>query len=504
MIMSSGRFSGGGGGGGSHRDVVFNAKLVADPKNAQVLGGIAKQVEDLQRKMNNLRVGTAGGGSGRPGAGGRAGGASLVGSSIMFDDPAENRRQTQFFDRAIREEQRIIKQNAAERAKDLRMLKKDTKDVMEGMIGLSRAFVLFGVSSEENLEKAVRALAKFEGAIAGVKGGMKLSEGLGGLLGRAAPRLGMAAGASGMGLGAAGIAAGVGVLGGGMAIYDQMQYMRTGQIGAYSRGHASTAASLAGSGFGQMIRPTQGFAGGIGNGLSGGLGTLLQYSGAYGAADSQRAAGNQASSAATNIENRIRANQQLLASEQQILSVMEREAAVSRGITAAAEGRLQSVAFAYQGLSGMDKRGVNRLRDKIQKDPSKVSSRALEYFLPYASESMGKTIGNELRQRTRGYFEGGGFGHELEATSRDARREQSAANRNLEWKREITIQLKEDNSRLLDEAVPIIEQAMKTADDDLRKELQEAVDRIMEGQRQLREQSMGRVNATTNSYGFGN
>lgn len=501
MIMSSGRFSGGGGGGGSHRDVVFNAKLVADPKNQQVLGGIAKQVEDLQRKMNGMKVGATGSGVGGVGRGGAGGVGGSGGASSLDRGFVEIDRKLAVFEK---EEDRRRKTRDQDRAKDLRMLKKDAKDVMEGMIGLSRAFVLFGVSSEENLEKAVRALAKFEGAVAGVKGGMKLSEGLGGLLGRAAPRLGLAAGAGGMGLGAAGIAAGVGVLGGGFAIADQIKYMRTGQIGAFSQGHASMATSLAGSGFGQMIRPTQGSAGGLGNGLSGGLGTLLQYSGAYGAADSQRAAGSQASSAVGNIENRIRTNQQLLASEQQILSVMEKEAAVSRGITAAAEGRLQGAAFAYQGLSGMDQRGVGRLRDKYLKNPESVRSRQLQSLMPYVGQAEQANIGRMLQQRTRGYFEGGGFGPELQATNRDARREQSAANRELEWKREITIQLKEDNTRLIDEAVPIIEQAMKTANEELQKELQEAVDRIMEGQRELQKQSMGRVNATTNSYGFGN
>lgn len=495
MIMSSGRFSGGGGGGGSHRDVVFNAKLVADPKNAQVLGGIAKQFEDLQRKMNNLRVGTAGGASGRPGAGGRAGGASLVGSSIMFDDPAESRRQTQFFDRAIREEQRIIKQNAAERAKDLRMLKKDTKDVMEGMIGLSRAFVLFGVSSEENLEKAVRALAKFEGAVAGVKGGMKLSEGLGGLLGAGASRMGVSAGAGGMGLGAAGIAAGVGVLGAGFAIHDQIQYMRTGQIGAYSQGYASKATGAARS-MQQNRFP------GMNVGAVGLLNTGLEAAGFGDAAraEDRYAKGSQAQ--VGGMADQLKYSQQRLAIEQQILSLMDREVAKQKDATAAANNRMQGAAFAFQGLSGMDQRGVTRLRDKFLKDPSSVRSRQMQNLMPYVGQAEQEQIAREMQKRSGGFFAGGGFSREREAKL-NASGEGARISQQIEMQREFVIQLKTEDEERFKSFEQALKNALEVADEAAQKKLQEIADQVVELRRQMQQQTLNRNNATSNSYGFG-
>ena len=492
MIMSSGRFSSGGG-GGSNRDVVFTAKFQVDPKARQELENFGNRIDDVARKAANIRLGASGGiaGSGRPGAGGRAGGASVTGP-IVFDDAAESRRQAQFFDRAIREEQRILKQNAAERAKDLRMLKKDTKDVMEGMIGLSRAFVLFGVSSEENLEKAVRALAKFEGAIAGIKGGMKLSEGLGGLLGRVAPRTGLAAGASGMTLGAAGVAAGVGVLGGGLAIADLLRFNTTGKIGTYSQGYADKYASF--------LRWQYG-------GDTDRLSNLYGVDRPFGQlAASQIGLERQTAGNLSAMETRLRNSQQTLATERQILAAMEQQATAMRNVSERAQNRLQNVAAAFQSLSPLDREAVSRLRDRFLKNPESVGGRGLNALYAFGSEQMQAEIDRQRVQRTRGYFAGGGFDRELEATSRDSRREQAALTREVEWRREIVLKLNNENEELVDQFVNIIGPLLKSSNEQLAQMLQEALDRLMQEQRQLQREQQGRVNATLNAgqgAGFG-
>jgi hypothetical protein len=51
------------------------------------------------------------------------------------------------------------------------------KQTLGGLAGVGRAFVLFGVSGEENIEKAVRALARFEATVSAITGLINLIEG---------------------------------------------------------------------------------------------------------------------------------------------------------------------------------------------------------------------------------------------------------------------------------------------------------------------------------------
>lgn len=495
MIMSSGRFSSGGG-GGSNRDVVFTAKFQVDPKARQELEAFGKRIDDVARKAANIRLGASGGiaGSGRPGAGGRAGGASVTGP-IVFDDAAESRRQAQFFDRAIREEQRILKQNAAERAKDLRMLKKDTKDVMEGMIGLSRAFVLFGVSSEENLEKAVRALAKFEGAIAGIKGGMKLSEGLGGLLGRGAPLVGMRAGAGGMGLGAAGVAAGVGVLGGGLAIADLIRFNTTGKIGAYSQGYSNWFTSLSrwGHSMGLTTEEQLANAGGATGPFARRAASDIRYE--RGAAALVGETGEQ-----------LKGSQQRLAIEERILGIMEREAATIREAVAAADRRLSSAAASFQSLSPMDRRAVLRLRDKFLDDPNSVSSRGLLALMGgnFVGQNEQGQIQDILRRRS-GALLSRGFAGESEAKFRAAGESGLRLNE-VQVQRELVVKLQTENLEAVQRLETAINRALEVGNEDLTRQVEEMERRINDRLRQIELQKKQQIDAAVSGYGgfYGN
>lgn len=51
------------------------------------------------------------------------------------------------------------------------------KQVLSGFVSIGRAAVLFGVSGEENIEKAVRALARFEAGVSAITGIINLIEG---------------------------------------------------------------------------------------------------------------------------------------------------------------------------------------------------------------------------------------------------------------------------------------------------------------------------------------
>lgn len=461
MTMASGRFSGGGGGGGgSNRDVVFTARV--DTKDARrELSALAKDVDAVQKRMGSMRVGGPGGWAGA----GRGGGA-VSAPSIVFGDSSFDRQHRSFFDRAIREEQRAVKQAAQERMRDLKSLKKDTKDVMDGMIGLTRAFVLFGVSSEENLEKAVRALAKFEGAVSGIKGGMKLSEGLGGLLGRGAQGAGIAAGGSTTALGAAGIAAGVGLLGGGAAIYDQIQYLRTGRIGAYSQGYASAATGLAGTLSGYGIDPRKrSFAGFLANQLPG-VG-LLGSGGFYDAADSSARAGATLQSSLTSAGSAMETSQQRLGIERDILAIMEREAAVIKSTKDAADQRRAGAAMTFAGLSAWDQRGVTQLRNRFLSNPESLSNRELIALQPYVGANENAQIQSRVQGRLPAGFRNRGFAGESEADFRAAG-ESGLRPGAVQIQREVVLNLTIDNQGAMEIVEGMVQKALDSQDAALR------------------------------------
>lgn len=283
MIASTNRFaSSGGGGGGSNRNVVFTLSL-RDGGMSRELDAIGKKVDEIARKAGNIRFGGDGSALvGAPAAGGVAASGRASARNPRDDSSRQNRlraqelaridRETEFYRKRNEQSQRQADRAAAQQARrDFLAIDRQNKafesrrtstrttggggsavlaggyptvtrgqfgEALEGVTSLARAFVLLGVSSEENMAKAVRALAKFEAAAQGIRGVLKVSEPLGALLMRGGGALGLKAGGGAMAVGGAGLAAGVGLLGGGLAIADQIRYSRTGEIGAFSQAHS--------------------------------------------------------------------------------------------------------------------------------------------------------------------------------------------------------------------------------------------------------------------------
>ena len=153
----------------------------------------------LATKAGNYRAraaGTYGAGFGRGG-----------GPSIPTDD--EFRSHIEGVARAYEAQERAAARAAAVQQRNLRELVSGSKQAAAGVGNIARAFVYLGVSGEENVEKALRVLAKFEAGMAGVRG---VSDVVGGLskASRAYRALGPGAGLA-AGIGAVGAAGTIGL-----------------------------------------------------------------------------------------------------------------------------------------------------------------------------------------------------------------------------------------------------------------------------------------------------
>lgn len=346
--------------------------------------------------------------------------------------------------------------------------------------------MLFGVASEENLEKAVRALAKFEGAVAGFKGGMKLSEGLGGLLGRAAPKLGMAAGAGTTALGAAGIGAGIGILGGGLAIADQINYWRTGQIGNYSKGMSGAFTGIARFGLENGIDPR---AAGLG--------------GTFGKEFYDRAEGDMryergASQFAQRQGNLLVESDRRLANERQILALMEREVAKIREASEAANARLKGAAFAYEGLSSGDKKDLAAAFERYKKDPNSISSRVLQNMMPFGGASFQSGVSGMMEKRASGFInQSGAFNWERDAQMKAAGSEKVQA----QLQREFVVKLQVENQGLVESYEQALTNALEAANEELQKALDESTKKIIEDRKRIQMNMQNQMNSLGNSFG---
>ena len=378
MIASSNRFasSGGGGGGGANREIVFSLK-VRDGGMSRELDAIGKKFDELARKAANIQVGMAGGGVPSVSGGTVSGGVALSGRAV--GRAAAPRAPN--YERAERDWQRSQKQQwtayeraergyLADKARQTREFKAGLNDAIEGVTSLARAFVLLGVSSEENMVKAVRALAKFEAAAQGVRGVMKVTGPLGSLLTRGGGAMGLKAGGSAGAVGAAGLAAGVGIVGGGLAIADQIRYSRTGEIGAFSQAHASMGTSAAGWLKGLGVDPRRGGAATWGGRMMfGGIPDLLNYSGYYNKSDSDAAYARQLMEAGGTFGGLAERGAFDLANARGDLANTER--------MYARQGMRRAYATEFQGLSRGGQRRLLRMRDRYLDNPDAMKSRDL-------------------------------------------------------------------------------------------------------------------------------
>ena len=181
------------------REAEAEKKILAERVRANVEAG--RKIRDAARatRSGNYQAraaGTYGAGFGRGG-----------GPSIPTDD--EFRSHIEGAARAYEAQERAAARAAAVQQRNLRELVSGSKQAAAGVGNIARAFVYLGVSGEENVEKALRVLAKFEAGMAGVRG---VSDVVGGLskAGRAYSGLGAGAGLA-AGIGAVGAAGTIGL-----------------------------------------------------------------------------------------------------------------------------------------------------------------------------------------------------------------------------------------------------------------------------------------------------
>lgn len=481
MVQASGRFSGGGG-GGSHRDVVFNLKVQADGKNDQVFGAMRKEIDALQRQMNSLRGGAGGVGGG--GAGGRGGirgsGRAGAGMSDLDRDFAKLERDIDNFDRQMNQRERDRERAARQMKRDAAELKRNWKDVADGVIGVSRAFVLFGVSSEENLEKAVRALAKFEGAVAGLKGAQKLAGGLGGLLGVSAPAA----------------AAGLAVVAGGAIIGKGLHEQVTGQEGAVARstrdiyawlyrsraslGLSTESGMLDSSRVGWHDRPYAGLAG-----------SQLRF---------QR---NFMETAKGRGED-LWANQyHLLQAQRQLPDIMEmmrmRPALDALGRDASDER--ERAALSFFSLDRRERQRALRARDRFQDDPTQVTEAELAMAVPLVDrEGQARARSEYVRRAQSAGLYQRGFDDNL-ARGLYAATGKALIDIKLPTQREVVLKLQEQNEELLAQWETIMSRALEEAEKHNLEELQKIADRLMQQQKQIQTDQIQRLRAQETAMG---
>jgi len=213
------------------RVILYTLRVVNDPTNAKAAAeqirlfreteAAAKAATKAMNEVRNAQAGvmnaTRGGGRGGSGSGG--GRSSFArGMSAGAQSLAEERRE-----REANLRERIRGHETEERAavKAVATIKRHNnelnaglKQTVSGIGSVARAFVLLGISGEENIEKAVRAFAKFEAGMQGIQGAANIVGG-----GAKAFRAyrGLSAG-SGLAAGVGAIGAGSTVLAGGAAL----------------------------------------------------------------------------------------------------------------------------------------------------------------------------------------------------------------------------------------------------------------------------------------------
>lgn len=189
------------------RKVIYTLALEADPASKKVADDFANSFKAAETAAKNATKAakeakaamSAGPASARGGKGGFTGGYDKAAAAEQRRALADEKRERDANIRerlaaekaAAREAASITKQRAnAEKAasRESEQAAKKTieaqyklnaaaKQVLSGFVSIGRAAVLFGVSGEENIEKAVRALARFEAGVSAITGIINLIEG---------------------------------------------------------------------------------------------------------------------------------------------------------------------------------------------------------------------------------------------------------------------------------------------------------------------------------------
>ena len=513
--------------GGSNRDVVFTIVVKGGPDADRVLDAYGKKLDALRQKAQigigmsagNPYGGAGGGGPYRPtgggstgttyygpsggsggqgGVGGRGGRSTYV-SELDRDFDALEKKWAAFEKKRQQDEKKAL----SDRRRQLGAMRESFGEALEGVTQLGRAFVLLGVSGEENLEKALRSLAKFEAAASGIRGAYKIGRFAGQAL-----QYGGAAGGAGA-LGAAAVAAGVGVAGGAAAIYDTIRYNRTGQIGAYSQGYANLATGLAGTLGGYGIDPRQRGAAGFASSLIPGV-PLLAAGGFYGAADAQSAAERSTMRSVGGQMGRIQEDERRLAIEREILGLKQQELQTVKQMTAAANARKDAAAGTFAGQSPWDKNQILRLRNRFLDNPDSLNESQIAAIQPYIGNREQRKSRRILRDRAgkAGLFDRG-FQQEDFAEDQQRRYDDKgffdeAAGIRLDpatLQREYVITLKTANDAAIKQLEDVLTQAYKEGNDDFDKKLKEMEERFNRDLERIRSQRRGDNNSAANGLG---
>lgn len=519
MIADRGMFGGGGGRGGANRSIVFDLSIRGG--NMAALDAFGKRIADLQKQAASIQLGTTGGGVGTvaggaaPGVAGTAratGGASSGNAStaasrgparrpsspstvIVTSSDRYIREQDRFWDRAANSERRSPTSPRGGRGRGFRgggvfadpsetFNRSQFSEGLEGVMQLARAFAYLGASSEENLEKAIRKLAKFEAAMMGVRGVLKVSEPLGHALGAGAGKLGMATGASAGWLGAAGLAAGIGAVGGGMAIADQLRFSGGGQPGGFSQGHADlftryTRWSMENGGFDPLAFTP--------------AGAVFRATG-YNDILRQRASGDIRGErmlmdrlGQQTFEQRL--NAQGLNTARTDLAIAERQ---YRGVS-----MLQDSAMGFQSMPrGMQNRLLRR-RNAYLDDPSSMNSRkAMSIYGLLGPESQ-EAFREDMRQRSqeKGLFDRG-FGDLQNGRIPPIKYDE------VLLKRELTLKLELQNDETIKGIEETVRQVLETANADLEKKAGDMTSRIQADVERLNAAFQNSQNTVGNLRGY--
>lgn len=179
------------------RKVIYTLALEADPGSQKVASEFAKQFKMAEEsakaatKAAKEAVAATRDAATKTAAGKKGGFAA--GYDRAARDEArraaadERREREQIFRERMAQERAVAReaavsarqQAAAARAviTEQNKLISAAKQVAGGFISIGRAAVLFGVSGEENIEKAIKALAKFEAGVAAITGLVNIIEG---------------------------------------------------------------------------------------------------------------------------------------------------------------------------------------------------------------------------------------------------------------------------------------------------------------------------------------
>lgn len=472
--------------GGSNRDITFTINVVGQANADRVIDAYAKKFDELQRKAN-IAINAAGGGAGsggsgggsgsaRGGTGGRggAGGRGGSGGASSIDQDFNNleKKWAQYERNRVAEERKRASEEKRihqERRRQLGELRAGFGEALEGVTSLARGFVLLGVSGEENIEKALRSLAKFEAVAQMVRGTMKISSFAGKALTYGAGSLGIAAGAGPGTIGALAVAGGAGLIGGALGLRDQYNYSQTGKIGGFSQSVADITTGIHRSAVGWGIGSEE---------------ELSRTGGLYGDYAKSAASGirgdRMLKDTVGGMMGQAQESARRLGIEREILGLIQQEAQTVKSMTSEAKARKDAGTAAYSSMNPFDQNATIRLRNRFLDNPGSLNQQQIQAIMPHLGEFEQNKAKRELRRRAdkAGYFDRGwqreDFAEDQQKKYDDKGMFDPGSGIRLdkaEMQRTFVIELKHQNELAIKQIEVVLKAAYKDANDDFKDQL---------------------------------